>query len=81
MDLRVGRRSGRASHLCAGTGRNKEVSVKETTGPPPVDGYTIDILQVLPPRALISVRFAVADYRVTLKITRFENLSAIGVGF
>lgn len=48
--------------------RNKEVSVKETQGLA-VDGYTIDILQVLPPRASSSP-VAVADYRVTLKITR-----------
>jgi hypothetical protein len=48
--------------------RNKEVSVKETQGLA-VDGYTIDILQVLPPRAS-SGPVALADYRVTLKITR-----------
>ncbi len=48
--------------------RNKEVSVKETQGLA-VDGYTINILQVLPPRASSSP-VALADYRVTLKITR-----------
>ena len=48
--------------------RNKEVSVKETQGLA-VDGYTISILQVLPPRAS-SGPLAPADYRVTLKITR-----------
>ena len=48
--------------------RNKEVSVKETQGLA-VDGYTISILQVLPPRASSSP-VPPADYRVTLKITR-----------
>ena len=48
--------------------RNKEVSVKEAQGLA-VDGYTISILQVLPPRAS-STPVAPADYRVTLKITR-----------
>ena len=48
--------------------RNKEVSVKETQSLA-VDGYTIDILQVLPARAS-SGPVALADYRVTLKITR-----------
>ena len=48
--------------------RNKEVAVKETQGLT-VDGYTISILQVLPPRAS-SGPIPPADYRVTLKITR-----------
>jgi len=48
--------------------RNKEVSVKETQSVA-VDGYTISILQVLPPRAS-STPVPAADYRITLKITR-----------
>lgn len=48
--------------------RNKEVAVKESQGLA-VDGYTIDILQVLPARAS-SGPLPPADYRVTLKITR-----------
>jgi len=48
--------------------RNKDVAVRETEGVT-VDGYTINILQVLPPR-VSSSPVAPADYRVTLKITR-----------
>jgi hypothetical protein len=48
--------------------RNKDVLVKETQGLA-VDGYTIKILQVLPPRAS-SGPLPPGDYRVTLKITR-----------
>jgi hypothetical protein len=48
--------------------RNKDVLVKETQALA-VDGYTIKILQVLPPRAS-SGPLPPADYRVTLKITR-----------
>ena len=35
-----------------------------------VDGYTIEILEVLPPRGSSSLQIARADYRITLKVTR-----------
>jgi len=35
-----------------------------------VDGYTIEILEVLPARGPSSQQIARADYRVTLKVTR-----------
>lgn len=35
-----------------------------------VDGYTVEILEVLPARGPSSQQIARADYRVTLKVTR-----------
>jgi hypothetical protein len=38
-----------------------------------VDGYVVDVLDVLPARGPQSQRIAPADYRVTLKITRAKS--------
>ena len=48
--------------------RTKELSIKATQSLP-VDGYSVTVLDVLPPRAS-SQRIAPADYRVTLKVAR-----------
>jgi hypothetical protein len=48
--------------------RNNEVAVRETQSLA-VDGYEVSVLQVLPPRAS-SGPVALADYRITLKVTR-----------
>ena len=49
-------------------GRTTEVGIKETESLP-VEGYTVSVLQVLPPRAS-SQPIAPGDYRVTLKVSR-----------
>ena len=49
-------------------GRTKEVGIKETERLP-VEGYTVSVLEVLPPRAS-SQPIAPADYRVPLKVSR-----------
>jgi hypothetical protein len=38
-----------------------------------VDGYLVDVLDVLPARGPQSQRIAPADYRVTLKVTRAKS--------
>jgi hypothetical protein len=38
-----------------------------------VDGYVVDVLDVLPARGPQSQRIAPADYRVTLKVTRAKS--------
>jgi hypothetical protein len=38
-----------------------------------VDGYVVDVLDVLPARGPQSQRIAAADYRVTLKVTRSQS--------
>jgi len=48
--------------------RTKELSIKATQSLP-VDGFSVTVLDVLPPRAS-SQRIAPADYRVTLKVAR-----------
>ena len=48
--------------------RTKELSIKATQSLP-VDGYSVTVLDVLPPRPS-SQRIAPADYRVTLKVAR-----------
>ena len=48
--------------------RTKELSIKAPQSLP-VDGFSVTVLDVLPPRAS-SQRIAPADYRVTLKVAR-----------
>ena len=48
--------------------RTQELSIKATQSLP-VDGFSVTVLDVLPPRAS-SQRIAPADYRVTLKVAR-----------
>ena len=38
-----------------------------------IDGYVVDVLDVLPARGPQSQRIAPADYRVTLKVTRSQS--------
>jgi len=49
-------------------GRTKELGIKESQSLP-VEGYSVTVLQVLPPRKS-SQPIPPADYRVTLKLTR-----------
>ena len=50
-------------------GKTTQHEVKEMQSAA-VDGYTVTVLQVLPPRVSSEQQIAAADYRVTLKVAR-----------